>query len=442
MPLSIERNNFKTGLFLEEAEFKLEQQYHSLLRRRLNFGLFEKAGIVIGLELNYDGVSGTVTVQPGVALVRDSAAQEARELLVTSSATVPVTGAPGSTRFIVLSYKEVNGPDKLPVSPARIQEVADLQESAAAPGDVNLNVVLGQVTIGTALGGPAPGRQLAVVRSSLLGAPMPTVTVTSFTPAIGAPGTAVTIAGTNFTGATAVGFGGVAATAFTVNSATQITATVPPGAVTGKVRVTAPVGFGESVGNFTVTGAVLPTITSFTPTSGTSGTVVTITGTNFTGATAVTFGGVPAAAFTVNSAIQITATVPPGAVTGRIRVTTGTGSGDSTIDFTIALAPVIKSILPTSQAAGGTIVIRGANIRSGALNPGDSATGTIVRFVDPGNSANVVVATTGTVLTDVAVGTGPQRVQITVPPRGTLPLIVNIVLEIGGLTSTTAFTYA
>jgi hypothetical protein len=65
-----------------------------------------------------------------------------------------------------------------------------------------------------------------------------------------------------------------------------------------------------------------------------------------------------------------------------------------------------------------------------------------VRFVDPGNSANVVVAATGTVLTDVAVGTGPQRVQITVPPRGTLPLTVNIVLEIGGLTSTTAFTYA
>jgi hypothetical protein len=62
----------------------------------------------------------------------------------------------------------------------------------------------------------------------------------------------VTITGTSFTGATAVRFGGVGATSFAVNSATQITATVPVGAVTGKISVTTPAGTGSSASNFTV----------------------------------------------------------------------------------------------------------------------------------------------------------------------------------------------
>ena len=54
----------------------------------------------------------------------------------------------------------------------------------------------------------------------------PKPTITSFTPTRGYPGTAVTITGTNFTGAASVKLGTTAAT-FTVNSATKITATVP-----------------------------------------------------------------------------------------------------------------------------------------------------------------------------------------------------------------------
>src|SRR6185437_8298294 len=144
--------------------------------------------------------------------------------------------------------------------------------------------------------------------------------VSSFTPTSGPAGTPVTIAGSGFTGATAVTFGGRAAT-FTVNSATQITATVPAGAATGPVAVTTPAGTGASTASFTVTTTAGPTVSSFTPTSGPAGTSVTIAGTGFTGATAVTFNG-KAATFTVNSATQITATVPTGATTGPIAVTT------------------------------------------------------------------------------------------------------------------------
>jgi uncharacterized protein (TIGR03437 family) len=79
---------------------------------------------------------------------------------------------------------------------------------------------------------------------------------------------------------------------------------------------------------------VTPTFTSFTPPSGPVGTPVTITGTAFTEATKVTFAG-KSAAFTVNSDTQITATVPTGATTGKIAVTTKGGSVSSTTSFTV-----------------------------------------------------------------------------------------------------------
>jgi IPT/TIG domain len=157
-------------------------------------------------------------------------------------------------------------------------------------------------------------------------------TITSFTPTSGLAGTSVVITGTNFTGATAVTFNNVTATTFTVNSATQITATVPATATTGPIRVTAPGGTGSSLTSFTVPP---PTITSFTPTFGATGTSVKITGTNFTGATAVTFNNVTAT-FSVNSATQITATVPSTATTGPIKVTTPAGSATSTTNFTVS----------------------------------------------------------------------------------------------------------
>jgi hypothetical protein len=78
-------------------------------------------------------------------------------------------------------------------------------------------------------------------------------TVSSFSPATGAPGTAITINGTNFISPTAVQFNGVAAT-FTVNSTTQIVANVPNGATSGPITVTTANGIATSAGSFTVPG--------------------------------------------------------------------------------------------------------------------------------------------------------------------------------------------
>jgi hypothetical protein len=67
------------------------------------------------------------------------------------------------------------------------------------------------------------------------------------------------------------------------------------------------------------------------------GTSVTIDGAGFTGATGVSFNGtsVGTGNFTVDSDIQITATVPQGATTGQISVTTLGGTATSSTNFTI-----------------------------------------------------------------------------------------------------------
>jgi uncharacterized repeat protein (TIGR03803 family) len=71
------------------------------------------------------------------------------------------------------------------------------------------------------------------------------------------------------------------------------------------------------------------------PGSGAVGTQVTILGTDLSGTTAVKFNGVKAA-FSVVSATQITATVPSGATTGKIKVTTPSGTLVSSASFQIA----------------------------------------------------------------------------------------------------------
>jgi len=174
-------------------------------------------------------------------------------------------------------------------------------------------------------------------------------TVTSFTPTSGVTGTSVTITGTNLSGSTTVKFGGTAAAGFTVNSATQITATVGSGA-TGTISVTTPGGTANSTSTFTFVAP--PTVTSFTPTSGNAGTSVTITGTNLAGTTAVKFGGTAAAGFTVNSATQITATVGSGA-TGTISVTTLGGTANSTSTFTFVTVTTYQVSISSGQ--GGSV---------------------------------------------------------------------------------------
>jgi uncharacterized protein (TIGR03437 family) len=70
-------------------------------------------------------------------------------------------------------------------------------------------------------------------------------------PATGTVGSSVTILGTDLTGSTKVTFHGTAAT-FTVVSSSEITTTVPAGAITGAVKVVTRHGTLKSNVPFTV----------------------------------------------------------------------------------------------------------------------------------------------------------------------------------------------
>jgi PKD repeat protein len=161
-----------------------------------------------------------------------------------------------------------------------------------------------------------------------------------------------------------------------------------------------------------------PTIRSFDPTSGPVGTSVTITGTDFTGATAVAFDGTPAA-FTVQSATSIVASVPSGATSGPISVTTPSGTGTSSSPFTVTVAPAptIGSFTPGSGPVGTSVDILGASF-TGASSV--TFNGTPASFtVNSDSELHATVpsgATTGPISVATASGTATSASSFTVLP--------------------------
>jgi hypothetical protein len=156
--------------------------------------------------------------------------------------------------------------------------------------------------------------------------------VTSATPNFGCitGGQTVTINGSNFTGASTVNFGVVAAP-FSIVSANQIVATSPPEpAGTMDITVTTPNGTSmtSTADQFTV--QATPVVTSIFPNGGSpgGGATVTVYGSGFLGASAVNFGSTPATTFTVINSDQILATSP--AVSAATVDITVTACGTST----------------------------------------------------------------------------------------------------------------
>ncbi len=252
-------------------------------------------------------------------------------------------------------------------------------------------------------------------------------TVVSVTPDTGptAGGQAVTITGTNFTGASSVTFGGAAATAVVVVNASTITATTPAHAV-GVVDIAVTSFGGTGTGTALYTYEPAPTVTSVAPIGGpvAGGTAVTITGTNFTGATSVTFGGAAATGVVAVNATTITAVTPAHAAgVVDVSVTTPGGTGTGTGLYTYAAAPTVANVSPSGgPIAGGTAVTITGTGFTGATSVtfgGTAATGVAVV------NATTITATTpahALGLVDVSVtafggtGTGTGLYTYAAPP--------------------------
>jgi subtilisin-like proprotein convertase family protein len=111
----------------------------------------------------------------------------------------------------------------------------------------------------------------------------------------------------------------------------------------------------------------LASLSSFSPASGKVGDPVVLTGVGFTGATTVKFGNTVASTFTVDSDTQITATVPPGAGTGPIAVTTPTlGVLTGAADFIVNHVRNVSITLNGKKAKGD------ANVKDGFTKCGSN----------------------------------------------------------------------
>jgi len=146
------------------------------------------------------------------------------------------------------------------------------------------------------------------------------------------PGTPVQFLGSNLTHVIQLTFGGSVQAQFQANSDNALTATVPFAALDGTITAVYDSGLTAST---TSALHMLPTIGSFSPGSGPVGTPVQIFGGGFTSVKKVTFGGVATGNFEVISPSEIQVTVPGGAKTGKIGVTTPNGTASSPEKFTV-----------------------------------------------------------------------------------------------------------
>lgn len=175
-----------------------------------------------------------------------------------------------------------------------------------------------------------------------------TLSVTGFSPGQGSVGTSVILGGTGFSStlsANTVTFNGTAAVV-TAAKTTELVVTVPSGATTGLINVAVGALTANSASAFVVGDSGMPTITGFSPTIGVAGTAVSITGANFdpTGNNKLGFGNSSAQA-SAATLTSIGTSVPAAAASGRIRVTTASGTAVSAADF----------IVPPSGYAPGSV---------------------------------------------------------------------------------------
>ncbi len=272
-----------------------------------------------------------------------------------------------------------------------------------------------------------------------------------------AGGTAVTILGSGFSGATAVNFGLVAAESFTVNSDTSITAVSPPQSGywwVVDVMVTTPDGT-SAVGpqdKFSYG----PVVGKITPRRGPAvgGTPVTISGVALEGATAVNFGPAPAASFSENPDGSITAVSPPvtpGENVVNIKVLTPEGEShtyhlpDITPPDTFIYGPTLTGVDPGSgSAAGGTkVTIHGRGFEAPFLGLIAEA---FVNSVDFGSTELTCsfpwpgwLAPCGAAEFEVR---SDNEIVATAPPgEGTVPIRVETRGGISPEVSTDSFTY-
>lgn len=307
------------------------------------------------VTLTGSGFTGATAVRFGPNLATDvvvvSAAQiTARTPAGSGTVKVTVTGPTGtSTQNVFFTYTTVAAPALTSLSPTSGPttggntvtltgtNLAGATQVLFGPNPATILTNTATQITATAPAGPPSSVNVTVTTAGGTSNPLPYFYIAApavsdlsphFGPAAGA--NTVTVFGSNLTLTSAVSFGANQATAITVVSDSQLTATAPAGSGTVVVTVTTPGGTSTAAtGNpyYTYLGA--PILTSLNPAHGSEvgGDSIVLVGSNLTYTDAVTFGGVPAS-FSAISDTQVVATSPPGAP-GTVNVVAHTPAGNS-----------------------------------------------------------------------------------------------------------------
>jgi hypothetical protein len=248
--------------------------------------------------------------------------------------------------------------------------------------------------------------------------------VTSVVPTAGCTvgATSVVITGTGFQGATSVRFGTVAATSFTVDSPTQITATAPVGAGVVDVRVTTVYGTSENTAadDYSYSPQAIDAVTvgsqSTAVTYGTAASVsFAVTASRSTDCSIVnasySISGLPAgvtASLSPTSGISAssTAAIPGTTATLSVPATMAAGSYNFTVTLTNGTEVVSGTGTLVVSAKGLTITAGDANKTYGDTVSAGSLTYTTSGLVNGDTVASVSVTSAGAAAT-AAAGTHP-----------------------------------
>jgi hypothetical protein len=261
------------------------------------------------------------------------------------------------------------------------------------------------------------------------------IRINGFLPSSGPVASQVLISGTNFTGASAVKFGGFSGinSSFVVLNNNQILAAVPTNAPTGILVVATPAGSFPTTTNFVVT----PSITGFTPQSGAAGTPVLISGTrlldNGGNKPTVKFNGTDAVVNNWNP--QLVLVIAPASSSGAITLTTADGASTTASPF--YYPPRITGFSPNANPPGAVVALTGQSLTN--------ASSVLFNGVP---STNVVVLNNTSLQATVPTGITTGPITVTTPGGTTnsaalyyaLPVITAFAPDSGGVgTSVTVF---
>ncbi len=367
--------------------------------------------ITVTAPAHAPGAVDVVAVLPGA----DATATDAFTYLDDGTGAVVTAVVPATS--------PTSGGGTLTISGSGLGAVTDLTIGGVAVADLDV------APDGTTVTGTIPASDTAGSAAVELTFPAGTVdagaliyvapAITAVSPSQGPNegGTAVTLTGTGFTGATDLVLGGDSLP-FTVVSDTEITFTTPAhpaGLVDISVTLpgldaTAPDSFAFLLDGVATVDAVTP---DEGPTSG--GTTVTITGTALESVTAVAFDGIPATIVGTPTAGSVTVTSPAHPAPGPVTLTITNESGDS--------------LLP----GGFTYLADGTGVTVGSLTPAEVPTaGNVTVTLDgTGFTGATGITVGGQPATDVVVAADGTSITFTVPATetaGAAPVVIQFPL--------------